>query len=109
MQICDKCGTLMVPTRGKTKVFLLCRKCGKKKSVERVGVAKISEKIEKTVSDYIPVLEGEDETLPKTRVICPECGNNRAFWWMKQTRSSDEPETRFYRCTECKYTWREYS
>ncbi|MEM4865380.1 MAG: hypothetical protein QXY09_02690 [Acidilobaceae archaeon] len=26
-----------------------------------------------------------------------------------QTRAADEPPTRFYRCTKCGYTWREYA
>ncbi|MDP6459515.1 MAG: transcription factor S, partial [Candidatus Hydrothermarchaeota archaeon] len=30
-------------------------------------------------------------------------------WWLLQTRKADESETRFYRCTKCKFTWREYS
>ena len=28
---------------------------------------------------------------------------------MFQTRSADEPTTRFYRCQKCKFTWREYT
>ncbi|MBI2112883.1 transcription factor S, partial [Candidatus Woesearchaeota archaeon] len=27
----------------------------------------------------------------------------------QQTRGADEPETRFFRCTKCNYTWREYA
>ncbi|MFX1287916.1 MAG: transcription factor S, partial [Promethearchaeota archaeon] len=26
----------------------------------------------------------------------------------EQTRSADEPSTSFFRCLECKHTWREY-
>ncbi|MCD6114052.1 MAG: transcription factor S, partial [Thermoprotei archaeon] len=39
---------------------------------------------------------------------CPKCGNREAYVWMMQTRAADEPPTRFYRCTKCGYTWREY-
>ncbi|MCK4973458.1 MAG: transcription factor S, partial [Candidatus Heimdallarchaeota archaeon] len=28
--------------------------------------------------------------------------------WMVQTRSADESPTRFFRCTACGETWREY-
>jgi len=28
---------------------------------------------------------------------------------MIQTRAADEPPTRFYRCTKCGHTWREYA
>ncbi|MFQ5553256.1 MAG: transcription factor S, partial [Thermoplasmata archaeon] len=37
-----------------------------------------------------------------------KCGNFEAMWYMRQTRASDEPETRIYRCTRCSHTWREY-
>ncbi|RLG10996.1 MAG: transcription factor S, partial [Thaumarchaeota archaeon] len=40
--------------------------------------------------------------------ICPKCGNREAYYWAVQTRSADEPMTRFFRCTKCGYTWREY-
>ena len=40
---------------------------------------------------------------------CESCGHDEAVWWMFQTRSADEPTTRFYRCQKCKYTWRDYT
>jgi DNA-directed RNA polymerase subunit M len=54
-------------------------------------------------------VDEEIQTLPTTRVECPKCKNNLAEWWLLQTRKADESETRFYRCTKCKFTWREYS
>jgi transcription factor S len=51
---------------------------------------------------------GSDETLPVTKAECKKCGNVMAYYWMMQTRSADEPSTRFYRCTKCNHTWREY-
>jgi len=44
---------------------------------------------------------------PTTNARCPECGNDRAFWEMKQIRAADESETRFFTCTECEHKWRE--
>ncbi len=52
--------------------------------------------------------ESDGPTLPKTKARCPECGNNEAFWVLRQTRAADEPETRIYRCTKCSHSWREY-
>ncbi|MCK7525274.1 MAG: hypothetical protein MZV64_50535 [Ignavibacteriales bacterium] len=46
--------------------------------------------------------------LPTTNARCPECGNNVAYWWLRQLRSADESEVRFFRCTKCSRTWREY-
>ena len=47
-------------------------------------------------------------TRPTTNVICPKCGHGKAEWWLQQTRSADEAETRFFKCLKCRYTWREY-
>lgn len=54
------------------------------------------------------IIEEEINTLPVTKARCPECGNNKAYWRLEQTRAADEPETRIYRCTNCNHTWREY-
>ncbi len=56
------------------------------------------------------VEDDDDETkyLPKTKVICPECENNEAYWFMRQMRSGDEPPTIFYTCTKCGHKWRSY-
>lgn len=48
------------------------------------------------------------EALPKTRAICPRCGYNEAYYWVVQTRRADEPPTRFFKCANCGYVWREY-
>ena len=53
--------------------------------------------------------KGEDvNTLPTTKAVCPECGHTEASWWLQQTRSADESETRFFKCLKCGHTWREY-
>ncbi|MHA2124864.1 MAG: transcription factor S, partial [Promethearchaeota archaeon] len=39
---------------------------------------------------------------------CPKCKNKLAETWQTQMRSADEPSTHFFRCTQCKHTWREY-
>ena len=57
----------------------------------------------------ISVMKKEAEVHPKTKAKCPKCGNNEAYYWIVQTRSADEPPTRFYKCTKCKHVWREYS
>ena len=54
-----------------------------------------------------------DMALNKMRMgkfgICEKCGNKAAYYWTQQTRGADEPETRFFKCTKCEYTWREYA
>jgi DNA-directed RNA polymerase subunit M len=84
----------------------ICRKCGyekEAKSDERIVVVSRGDRGE------VPVIEGENiKTLPTTNAICPACGNREAFWWLRQLRSADESEVRFFRCTKCGKTWREY-
>lgn len=86
---------------------LVCRKCGYEKVAddekeEIVIVAKGNK-------EEVPVIEGDNiKTLPTTRVVCPECGNREAYWWLRQLRAADESEVRFFRCTKCGKTWREY-
>ncbi|HID26211.1 MAG TPA: transcription factor S [Thermoplasmata archaeon] len=96
--ICPKCKMLMYP-RGDE---LVCKKCGysRKKGESRIFSIKRRER-------EIPVVEGDMTLQPKIEVICPKCGNTEAYWVLKQTRASDEPETKIYTCTKCGYRWRE--
>ena len=107
MIFCDKCSSLMYPDGKK----LVCRKCGAYKLASRQkGTTKISEKIEHNPEDEAYVeRNSEEDILPTTNEECSECGNKTAYFWFEQTRSIDEPETRFFRCSKCKNTWREYS
>jgi DNA-directed RNA polymerase subunit M len=56
----------------------------------------------------VEVVSEEDSALPIVDAKCQKCGNRQAYHWEQQTRAGDEPATRFYRCTSCKHTWREY-
>jgi DNA-directed RNA polymerase subunit M len=53
--------------------------------------------------------EAKIRTMSITKVECLKCANKEAYWWMVQTRGSDESPTQFFRCTKCNYTWREIS
>lgn len=95
---CPKCKSLMYPKNGK----LVCRRCGTEKKMEKVPV------IRETSKDREMRFVEHEDTLPKTRIECPKCHHNEAYWRLRQTRASDEPETRIYRCVKCGHTWREY-
>lgn len=103
MQFCPKCKSMMTPSNGVFK----CRKCGFTTEVDKKD-SSLSFKSE--IDDHdVTILEGEvQEGLPTTEVMCPECKNRTAYWWLRQLRSADESETRFFKCTKCAYTWREY-
>lgn len=96
---CKNCGSLVFPKNGKYH----CEKCDK----DMKGDSKKTVKMKSTGED-VAVLGEEDATLPKTKIICPECKYTEAYYTLRQTRSADEPETRIYRCCKCNYSWREY-
>lgn len=108
MKFCPKCGNLMIAEKRKGKLVYVCRKCGYILHQSAKSTS-ITEEI-KPKEERIPVFKKDDafKQYPKTKIICPKCGNNEAYWFMQQTRGGDEPPTRFYRCTKCGYIWREY-
>ena len=97
---CPKCKSLMYPK----DVTLICNKCGytKEKKGSTVVVTKRRKK-------EVTMIENKDElnVLPKTKISCPKCENDEAYWILRQMRGSDEPESRFYTCTKCGKKWRE--
>ena len=106
MQFCEKCKAVLVTKKEGDKTLLICRKCGHR--VRDYKPVEISETITKKPLDDVIIIEKREEALPKTRAVCPKCGNKEAVWWLQQTRSADEAPTLFLRCTECKHSWREY-
>ncbi len=109
LNLCDKCGGLLIPKKSKKTTILECRRCGKKKLVKTAKDFKISSSAEGKETETIVVEKKSNfEVLPKTTMQCPKCEHNEAFWWMQQIRAIDEPATRFYKCTKCKHIWREY-
>ena len=94
-----KCGALLLPKGGK----MVCPDCGKASS----SSGKMTEKVKK---EKIVVMNKKDTEAkhPEVKQDCEKCENERCYFWTKQTRSSDEPETKFYKCCKCSHTWREY-
>jgi DNA-directed RNA polymerase subunit M len=101
MEFCEKCGGVIMLNEGKAS----CARCNYKPR-KKVKIES-SEKIDRR--DAIAVInEDEENTYPIVQIDCPKCENKKAYFWTTQTRSSDEPETKFYKCTKCKHTWRAY-
>ena len=101
VKFCPKCKNIMLPQEGN----LVCTVCGFEDELEKTESYELKEKLE--TKQEIVVIE-DVNTLPTTRIECPNCGNMEVYWWLQQTRCADEPETRFYKCTKCAHTWREY-
>ena len=110
MEFCDECGSMLEPKKIEGKVVMVCPKCGTgKKELANGGV--LTDKIKHSEKDKMVVIENPDElTINPTKPMqCPHCKKvQETEYWAVQTRSGDEAATRFYRCTKCKTTWREY-
>jgi len=110
MIFCDDCGSVMLPSESGKK--FVCTKCGKYKlAANQAGAdTKVKEEVNHSPDDDVYVdTSKEEDLLPTTTEECEKCHNRKAVYWFEQTRSLDEPTTRFFRCTKCKHTWREYS
>ncbi len=88
----DKNGRIVLPTKSK-------------KGKEKI---KFTEKISHE-KDKIAIIKQKDAgVLPIVNEKCKKCGHGEAYFWTVQTRSGDEAETKFFKCTKCENTWREY-
>ena len=103
MEFCE-CGGMMSPEGDEW----VCRRCGKRKPKSGEKVVVSGEGIKKK---EIPVVdfEKQKDKISTIDEPCPKCGARETMWRIQQTRGTDEPATRFFRCTKCGHTWREYS
>ncbi len=101
MEFCPKCGSVLVEKNNKYG----CARCSYY-AKGKVSI-KTSEMIKKKEAVGV-VREKEIDIFPTTAAVCQKCKHGEAYFWSTQTRSADEAETRFFRCTKCKHTWREY-
>jgi DNA-directed RNA polymerase subunit M len=109
MSFCKKCGSLMIPQKKDKKIKLICPNCGFAKSSNEKETKLEEENKEKEKIEVVNEKDLESSTATKVKAECPKCHNDEAYYWIQQTRASDEPETKFFRCTKCKHTWRDYS
>lgn len=101
MEFCPKCGSVLIEKKGKYR----CSRC----SYKAKGKIKIEASERMKEKQKIGIMKDKDtDVFPTITAVCPQCGNREAYFWSAQTRSADESETRFFKCTKCKHTWREY-
>ncbi|MEA3330012.1 MAG: transcription factor S [Nanoarchaeota archaeon] len=101
MEFCPKCGSVL-EEKGKN---FGCVRCGYRVK----GKVKIESKENIKETQEIGVVKEKDmDVFPVVAFICKKCGNKKSYFWTSQTRSADEAETRFFKCTKCKNTVREY-
>ena len=115
---CENCKSIVFPKGGK----YVCKKCGheggkapdelikaEKKAEGTVKADKdvVSKEAQDAIEDDVPIVGESSITLNKTKVYCEKCGHPEAYFYIRQTRSADEPSTTFYRCCKCNHSWRE--
>ena len=101
MEFCPKCGAVIIQKRKKYG----CARCNYI-SKDKIKL-ETSEKIEEKKKIEV-VSEKQSRIHPIVSEICKECKNDKAYFWTIQTRAGDEAETKFFKCTKCEHTWREY-
>ncbi len=102
MEFCSKCGGMLLVEGDKAPT---CAKCGHRYK----GKLKIQSSEKISVPDRVAVVdESKLNTYPIIEIKCPSCKQKEAYFWTMQTRSSDESETKFYKCVKCEHTWRTY-
>ncbi len=102
---CPECGSVLRPKQKGAKRVLYCS-CGYTKTPEEDEKPEIKESVD--APKKMEVIE-KVEVHPKIKIKCEKCANGIAYYWTQQTRGADEPETRFFKCTKCSHTWREYA
>ncbi|SFR42471.1 transcription factor S [Halogeometricum limi] len=104
MEFCDECGSMM-KTDGDVWV---CGNCGHEKLRDSANESHMTSTAAREDSEVVDMSEVDaGEIGPTTTVKCPNCGHDKARYEMKQIRSADESETRFFTCVECDHKWRE--
>jgi DNA-directed RNA polymerase subunit M len=92
-----------------SKEGLICSSCGHKESASVEVKEEIKRKPKVSSLNAAGIEESEiKETMPTVDAICEKCGYDKALWFTRQTRASDEPETQFFICKKCSHRWRKY-
>ena len=111
VEFCPECSSLLRKRKVNDEDFLVC-KCGFQKEII-IDENKIEENVQKKKQDLeknrlIVTEKDKISVYLKIKKICPKCNNKECETWQQQMRSADEPSTHFFRCTKCKFTFREY-
>ena len=107
MQFCEECGSMMIAEGDR----MVCTNedCGAATAQDADLAAEFVSTEKQSDDELIETEEGAAfEGKPTANVRCSECGNDTAWYTIKQTASADEPPTRFFKCTECGRRWRDY-
>jgi len=99
MEFCPKCGAILIMRKSRVG----CPKCNyiAKGNVNMEIKEEVNEKVEVAVVD-----EKKSNIKTITDWNCNKCNSKKAYFWIRQMRSGDEPESKFYECVKCGKTTR---
>lgn len=103
VDFCPSCGSIIMGKKGEE---IKCVSCGYLSKAQTT--INLSEKIESKKEIEIVSEDVEAKVNPLIETECPKCGHNKAYYYSKQMRAGDEPETLFYTCQKCANKWRDY-
>ncbi|KAL3515542.1 hypothetical protein ACH5RR_022444 [Cinchona calisaya] len=109
MEFCPTCGMLLqyeLPHMERPARFF-CPTCPYVCHMETKVKIKRKHRLVKKEIDPIISKDEELENAPETVAECPSCGNDKAAFHQRQTRSADEPMTTYYTCKKCRHVWKE--
>jgi len=111
MKFCEKCGNLLFIEKKGKSIKLVCRKCKRKyKTKHKDRRMSVGEKFKNQKKDIVVIEKKEAEfELPVIDILCPECGNKKAYWQSQEIGGLSEESstfTIFYTCTKCNHKWR---
>jgi transcription factor S len=99
MEFCPKCGSILMMKRTKAG----CPKC----NYVAKGKVDMEMKEEIETENTVAVLDEKKMNVnPITDWSCKKCSGKRAYFWIRQMRSGDEAESKFYECVKCGKTTR---
>jgi len=99
MEFCPKCGAILVMKVKRAG----CPKCN------YVSKDAVCMEIKEEVCNNdagVRIASSEENINPVVEWDCPDCKHKKAEFWMRQMRSGDEPESKFYKCCKCSKTCR---
>ena len=113
MQFCPKCNVKLQTKKvedasspkSKTKLLLSCISCDYSQEAKRVKIKEAPDEPATTIK-VVEKKTGKLRSLPTTKITCPKCRHNFAYFWDKQTSSLEQASTQFFRCVSCSHTWR---
>ncbi|NLI73727.1 MAG: transcription factor S [Euryarchaeota archaeon] len=109
---CPKCGSIMRPKeKGKTELVCSKPECAYEEKLDNLAegaTTVIRTGMTKKEVEDCPVVGSTESIMPTTDATCPKCSHPKAYWYLRQTRKSDEPETTFLTCCQCGHKWRAY-